>query len=85
MYADDTTLYQLVNNFNQAKKLQEEIEKLRSWSQVWQLLFHPDKCYILHIGNTSINHEYYMGTDQNKVKLNTTEAEKELGVTVETS
>ena len=83
MYADDTKIFQLVNNEEQAKKLQEEIDKLYNWSQVWQLLFHPDKCHILHLGNKSINHEYYMGTDQNKIKLNPMEAEKDLGVTVD--
>ena len=83
MYADDTKIYQFVNNEEQAEKLQEEIDKLYNWSQVWQLLFHPDKCHILHLGNKSINHEYYMGTDQDKIKLKSTEAEKDLGVTVD--
>lgn len=83
MYADDTKIYNIVNNKEQAEKLQEEIDKLYNWSQVWQLLFHPDKCHILHLRKKSMNHEYYMGTDQDKIKLNTTEEEKDLGVTVD--
>ena len=67
----------------QAKKLQEEIDALYHWSQVWQLVFHPDKCHILHIGKKSLNQEYYMGTGEDRVKLGATVEEKDLGVTID--
>ena len=31
---------------------QEDINKLHAWSTKWQLLFHPDKCKVVHIGRT---------------------------------
>ena len=83
MYADDTKIYRIVNSVEQAKILQDEIDALYNWTQVWQLLFHPDKCHVLHIGYKTINQDYYMGDDETRVKLETTELEKDLGVTVD--
>ena len=76
LYADDTKIYQKVNNGEDAKEFQENIDELYKWSLEWQLLFHPDKCHVVHFGKSNIEQSYHMGD----VQLDTTEEEKDLGV-----
>jgi len=76
LYADDTKIYQKVNNEEDAAELQENIDAIYKWSLEWQLLFHPDKCHIVHFGKSNIRHNYHMGD----MLLGTTEEEKDLGV-----
>ena len=44
LFADDTSLYVLVNNPNEAAvKLNEDLLKLDSWSKQWLVTFNPLK------------------------------------------
>ena len=85
MYADDTKIYQAVNNSSDAKFFQENIKLLWKWSIDWQLHFHPDKCHILHLGKTNEKHRYYMGAgdDTPHTHLKATTEEKDLGVIID--
>ena len=83
MYADDTKIYAVINNKGDSKKLQEEINKLFKWSVTWQLMFHPDKCHILKLGNLHEDFVYTMGTEDNKSILVETEEEKDLGIVID--
>ena len=85
LYADDTKIYQAVNNSKDAEIFQENIRLLWKWSIEWQLHFHPDKCHILHLGKTNINHHYYMGAGDTTphTHLRATKEEKDLGVLVD--
>ena len=85
MYADDTKIYQAVNNAADAHMFQENIKELWKWSLDWQLHFHPDKCHILHMGKTNEKHRYYMGAgdDSPHTHLKQTQEEKDLGVVVD--
>ena len=49
LFADDTLLYGLVHNNQDAIKLQEDLDNLTAWAQTWQMNFHPSKCYVLRI------------------------------------
>jgi Reverse transcriptase (RNA-dependent DNA polymerase) len=37
LYADDLTLYSIINSANDLLALQEKINKLNEWSNIWQL------------------------------------------------
>ena len=50
MYADDLTVYAIVNNINDRIKLQNELNNLLEWSKKWQLNINFDKCHVIHIG-----------------------------------
>ena len=44
LFADDTSLYVLVNNPNEAAvKLKEDLLKIDSWSKQWLVTFNPLK------------------------------------------
>ena len=50
MYADDLTIYAIVNNINDRIKLQNELNNLLEWSKKWQLNINFDKCHVIRIG-----------------------------------
>ena len=85
LYADDTKIYQAVNNAKDAEIFQENIKQLWNWSIEWQLHFHPDKCHILHLGKANIEKSYYMGAGDMSphTHLKSTDEEKDLRVVVD--
>ena len=52
LFADDTLLYGLVHNNQDAIQLQEYLDKLTAWAQTWQMTFHPSKCCVLRINRS---------------------------------
>jgi len=61
------------------ESLQEDLNKLITWSQTLLLKFHPEKCKVKHIGH-QINTGYKMMDAGKSVQLMTTKEEKDLGV-----
>ena len=51
LFADDTKVYREVNNSEESKLLQKDVETLATWSRVWQLPFNTTKCKRMHVGN----------------------------------
>ena len=58
--------------------IQQGLDNLYRWSQVWQLLFHVEKCKVLHIGNNNNNNQVYSLNSRN---LQQVLEEKDLVVT----
>ena len=81
VYADDTKVYRPITNPQDAEQLQEDLDRLVSWSNIWQLPFNIEKCKVMHIGNTNPKFEYSMASQ----KLEVTSQEKDLGVIVDNS
>ena len=52
LFADDTLLYGLVHNSNDAISLQSDLDKLVEWAKLWQMAFNPSKCYVLRVFRT---------------------------------
>ncbi len=50
MFADDTKIYHRTDTRDDSRKLQEDIDRLKDWSDKWLLKFHPDTCKVLKIG-----------------------------------
>ena len=55
------------------------------WTQKWLLKFNKDKCKILHIGKNNPKHEYFIGKELDKIKLDATDLEKDLGIFVDSN
>lgn len=47
LFADDSLLFGVVKNDTDAQKLQENLNSLCEWADKWQMVFNPDKCYVL--------------------------------------
>ena len=52
VFADDTLLFDLVCNINDAISPQEDLNKLVLWAHTWQMEFDPSKCYVLRLHKT---------------------------------
>ena len=62
------------------QKLQDDLRKLKEWSDKWLLKCNPDKCRVcLHVGHNYPT-EYYMEQDSKLCKLIEATEEKDLGV-----
>ena len=47
LFADDCILYRQIVSNTDSVKLQDDINKLYSWSLIWQMSFNTKKCHIL--------------------------------------
>ena len=79
IFADDTKIYSKVDNENDARLVQEDIDKLVSWSQKWLLSFNAEKCKVMHIGRRNDRERYYM----EGIEIKDVAEEKDLGVLVD--
>ena len=78
MFADDTKIWTKISSESDSESLQEDLNKLITWSEPWLLKFHPEKCKVMHIGHQK-NTCNMTGTGKT-VQLNLTREEKDLGV-----
>ena len=84
LFADDTKIFRQITNDNDHRILQEDLNALTEWSNVWQLKFHPDKCKQLTIGGNKNDHQtYYMQLEGVIPNLQVLEEETDLGVTID--
>ena len=80
MFADDTKLFRTVKYIDDCNILQNDLDTLSQWTNVWLLSFNVDKCKGMHIGKNKPKLEYTMRTEnENKIFIETCE-EKDLGV-----
>ena len=49
LFADDALLYRSINTMNGTIILQNDIDKLVSWSKTWQMQFNVTKCHTMKI------------------------------------
>ena len=60
-FADDTKFGRVIQNEEDRKKMQQDIEKLLKWADTWQMEFNSKKCKIMHFGSSNPNFDYCMG------------------------
>lgn len=85
LYADDAKLYRPVCSDIDRRALQKDIDALYSWSRLWLLKFHPEKCTMMRVGQggTSDTDHYTMKTENGNTNLNWSTTEKDLGVMID--
>ena len=57
-FADDTKVFRKVTNDTDK---QDDLDKLVTWSEKWQMLLNFGKCKCIHIGHGNMDEEYKMG------------------------
>ena len=50
IFADDTKIFRALHEPEDYSYLQDELDRLVEWSQLWQLHFNDSKCKVLHMG-----------------------------------
>lgn len=77
-FADDSKIFSRITGKCDHKKLQDDLNKLATWSETWQMLFNTSKCKVMHIGKSQMHYPYFM----NNQKLEEVIQEKDLGVLI---
>ena len=80
-FPDDTKLAAVTDTEDDCEKLQEQINNLIKWAEMWQMSFNIDKCVVMHIGHHNLQHTYYMDGSEMKI----TDCEKDIGVYMHSS
>lgn len=75
-FADDTKGAMVVKEEEDAREMQQEINRMVEWASTWRMEFNVDKCKIMHGGNGNLKCKYEM----NGQVMGETELEKDLGV-----
>jgi hypothetical protein len=81
LFADDTIAYLTIKSQDDAKTLQEDLNRLASWEDTWQMEFHPEKCQVIRITRNRtnvVNSSYYLHGH----RLEIVEKTKYLGITI---
>jgi len=79
MFADDTKAFREIVNTSDKDILQKDLNNLSKWSNDWLIKFHPEKCYVMHLGKHNPENDYIMSGH----KLCKLESERDLGVIVD--
>nr|XP_047127752.1 uncharacterized protein LOC124808609 [Hydra vulgaris] len=82
LYADDTKIISVIKEHNDLANMQNDIDLLTEWSNVWLMDFNINKCSVMHIGRKNINYNYTIKHDNQSFLLKTTTKELDLGVIV---
>jgi hypothetical protein len=85
MYADDTKIYNTVENTSQKVQLQGDLDRLVDCADKWQMRFNADKCKIIHIGKNNEQQDYNMRRHgcNDRVMMSKSRMEKDLGVNID--
>jgi len=79
MFADDTKLFREIVHEDDHNTLQKDLDLLSNWSKDWKLKFHPEKCFIMHLGRSNPKADYHL----NGHILHKSTIEKDLGILVD--
>ena len=51
LFADDSIIYRTINTEEDHRILTEDLHKLQTWASDWQMVFKPQKCFVMNITN----------------------------------
>jgi len=77
-FADDIKVLAQVQSEAERKSLQEDLDKLSEWTDMWQMSFNTKKCEVMHMGRTNQRFKYTMEGQT----LDTVDSEKDLGIMI---
>jgi len=84
LYADDLKLYMRMNSTHCAAELQNSLDRLAYWSQMWQLSISYKKCAVMQLDNNSssrTDHSYTVASNP----ITNVDVVKDLGIFVDKS
>ena len=76
--ADDFKIGRIIRSESDVKDLQGNLNRLNEWVVEWQMDFNIDKCKVMNIGRENLQNR----NNINRVMLNRSECERDLGVQV---
>ena len=79
MFADDAKVFSPLNSEQQCHSLQNDLDRIKAWTEKWQLPLNINKCSTMHLGSNNPHHKYSIGECQLKETL----SERDLGIQVD--
>jgi ribonuclease P/MRP protein subunit RPP40 len=82
LYADDAKLFRYIRNEEDSKKLQDDLNNIKIWSDAWMLKLNINKCKAVSYGR-HINHDYgyYIKENETCHTLQKVDTINDLGIT----
>ena len=68
LYADDSKIYGMSGNIEEAQLMQDNLTILTQWCDSWQLSINLEKCEVLHVGSKNVQFQYEMNGTNIAVK-----------------
>jgi len=59
-FADDTKIFSRINNAEDGRRLQDDLDRLVRWSDEWQMLSNTGKCKVIHFSRINLHIKYTM-------------------------
>ena len=78
-FADDTKLAMIVETYEDARLMQQNLDNVCAWARKWEMKFNAKKCKVIHFGRRNMRCEYSMEGE----KITCDSNEKDLGVWVQ--
>jgi hypothetical protein len=70
MYADDSKVLSINYNSNSPQMLQNDIDSISAWTDLWRLRLNTNKCLILRFNlKKNLNYSYFITTQQDGKQL----------------
>ena len=79
-FADDTKLYRVIKLETDREVLQQDINRLVKWTEVWQLPLNASKCKTLTVGRGNEGYDYLMQVGDSSSVIAKVAEEKDLGL-----
>ena len=62
-FADDTKFGGFADSDEDHQRIQQDIDRLETWAERWQMEFNPDKCEVMHFGRSNTDRKYTVNGD----------------------
>ena len=85
LFADDTKVYHVVDNQNDAESLQKDIHAVSAWAEKWKLQFNVSKCKVVHYGKQNLQYDYTISSSGDQSTIPVVDHERDLGVTFDSA
>ena len=80
LFADDVKLISSLNTDNKRLELQDDLNRIMKWSELWLIKLNAKKCKVMHFGLGNPRCNYVLQENNLDVELAKSELEKDLGV-----
>ena len=60
-FADNAKVGGIADSNEDCRRIQQDIDRLETWVERWQMEFNPDKCEVIHFGKSNTNRKYTGG------------------------
>ena len=77
-FADDTKVGGFADSDEDHQRIQQDIDRLETWTERWQMEFNPNKCEVMHFGRSNTDRTYTL----NGRTLRSIDRQRDLGVQV---